>query len=272
MVTMQAIDSLQAKLATQKDWAIAVSGGVDSMTLAYIACHSPYQRQPPTVLHALSPAVPPSATELVQQYAARYEWTLKLIDAGEYDDPRYRDNPVNRCYFCKTNLYARIRETTSATIASGTNTDDLGDYRPGLSAAEDFQVRHPYVEAGINKAMVREIARHVGLTEIAELPAQPCLASRVETGIAIDATDLQFVNHAEQTIRDVTGPGDIRCRISATGVHLQMEPRLISTQARLAIVDRTFDQICRERKRVNLGVRPYVKGSAFIQPPARTCK
>ena len=87
------------------------------------------------MFHAVSPAVPATSTELVRAYAPREGWRLTVLDAGEFDDPDYRANPVNRCYFCKTNLYARIRKATADTIASGTNRDDLSDFRPGLKAA-----------------------------------------------------------------------------------------------------------------------------------------
>jgi uncharacterized protein len=92
-----------------------------------------------------------------------------VFDANEFRDADYVANPVNRCYFCKTHLYGAIAVSTSATVLSGTNTDDLGDYRPGLRAAENFNVRHPYVEVGIDKPGVRSIARELGLADVADL-------------------------------------------------------------------------------------------------------
>ena len=103
------------------------------------------------MIHAVSPAVPPAATERVRMRAEREGWRLTVTGAGEFDDPRYRDNPVNRCYFCKTNLYDRIRTLTAGAIASGANLDDLGDYRPGLLAASERAIVHPYIEAGIER-------------------------------------------------------------------------------------------------------------------------
>ena len=175
--------------------AIAVSGGVDSMTLAAFA----HRRSPASVtaIHAVSPAVPTAATQRVRDLAAAEGWTLIVTGAGEFEDARYRANPVNRCYFCKTNLYDRIKGLTPHRIASGANLDDLGDYRPGLLAAAEHDVVHPYIEAGMGKSAVRALARKLGLGDIAELPAQPCLSSRVETGIAIDAQDLAFVETVE---------------------------------------------------------------------------
>ncbi len=156
--------------------AIAVSGGVDSMTLA----HAAHRIGLPdiSVVHALSPAVPAEASARVREHAARFGWRLREVDAGEFADPSYRANPVNRCYFCKTNLYARIALVVTGPIASGANLDDLGDYRPGLTAAAEHGVRHPFVEAGMDKAAVRALARDVragrcGGAAGAALPVEP---------------------------------------------------------------------------------------------------
>ena len=86
-----------------------------------------------------------------------------------------------------TICYGAITPLTTAVVVSGTNLDDLGDYRPGLGAARENEVRHPFVDAGIDKATVRAIARELRLDDLAELPAAPCLSSRIETGIVIDA-------------------------------------------------------------------------------------
>ena len=133
--------------------AVAVSGGVDSMTLAVVAHRAPDVSV--AMYHAVSPAVPADATERVERYARRERWSLEVLDAGEFVDPRYVANPVNRCYFCKTNLYSTIAAPAGAVIVSGTNTDDLGDFRPGLAAAAEHAIRHPYVECGIDKSTVR---------------------------------------------------------------------------------------------------------------------
>ena len=171
--------------------AVAVSGGVDSMTLGVLA-----HRVNPNIeiFHAVSPAVPIQATERVKKYASQENWRLKIIDAGEIEDPDYLANPANRCYFCKTNLYDTIVASTSSLVLSGTNTDDLGDYRPGLSAAQEHQVCHPYVECGVSKASLRQIALNLGLTDLHDLPAAPCLSSRIETGITINPNVLPVIN------------------------------------------------------------------------------
>ena len=109
--------------------AIAVSGGVDSLTLAAFAHRK--RGLSAVMIHAVSPAVPLEPTERVRALAAAEGWTTIVTGTGEFDDARYRDNPANRCYFCKTNLYDRIRALTPHAIASGANLDDLGDHRPG---------------------------------------------------------------------------------------------------------------------------------------------
>ena len=237
------------------DVAIAVSGGVDSMTLAYLAVESGASA---SIYHAVSPAVPGVATDRVKAHAAHQGWDLHIVGAGEFDDPNYLKNPVNRCYFCKSNLYTRIRAATEAVICSGANTDDLGDYRPGLGAASEQGVRHPFVEAGISKADIRALAAARGLTDLAELPAQPCLASRVETGIPISADDLALVEAVEAQLAREIASGDFRCRITHAGARIELpegaEPDLSAVAAMIEASGRLY-----------LGAGPYRKGSAFLR-------
>jgi pyridinium-3,5-biscarboxylic acid mononucleotide sulfurtransferase len=262
-------DELQARLrgvlAQHGDLAIAVSGGIDSMTLAFIA-HRDLEK-PPAMVHAVSPAVPAEATERVRDYAAREHWMLSVVDAGEFADPAYRSNPVDRCYFCKSNLYSRIAGLSPRTIASGTNLDDLGDFRPGLKAAQERRVVHPFVEAHIGKAGIRALARLHSLTDIAELPAQPCLASRVETGIGIDADDLAFIDATERFFREQVAIGtDVRCRLTQQGIVLEIgAPGDVDLQA---IAMRGAD-LCRQAGRQLAAVRPYRRGSAFLRTSSR---
>ena len=251
---------LIAALNRYPELVIAVSGGVDSMTLAYVAHR--FSSGKIGMLHAVSPAVPPHATARVRAHAERHGWALTVADAGEFEDPRYRANPVDRCYFCKSNLYDRIRSVTQGTVASGTNLDDLGDYRPGLKAASQRGVVHPFVEAEIDKAAVREIARLHGLDDLAELPAQPCLSSRVETGIAIDADDLGFIDTVERAVADaIPGEPNIRCRITHAGVALELG----EAGAARDDIGRLVEALCRRTGRVFTGVRPYRRGAAFLR-------
>ena len=216
-----ALARLRSRLEAVPEPAVAVSGGVDSMTLAVVT-HRALPMQTRT-LHAISPAVPPDATARVRAYAAREGWRLEVLDAGEMADARYLSNPVNRCYFCKTHLYDAMGRRTSGTLLSGTNMDDLGDYRPGLAAAAEHRVRHPYVEASIDKGGVRAIAASLGLDDLAELPAAPCLSSRVETGIRIDPRLLEAVGDCERELNARLSPHTLRCRLRRDRIEIELD-------------------------------------------------
>src|SRR5580765_3874044 len=200
---------LEIILADLPNLAIAVSGGVDSMTLAHAAHRAGLPGL--LVVHALSPAVPAEATARVRDHATRFGWRLTEVDAGEFADPEYHANPVNRCYFCKTNLYARIAHVTEGPIASGANVDDLGDYRPGLIAAAEHRVRHPLQEAGFTKADVRALARAWDLPTW-DKPASPCLSSRLAPGVAVTPERTARVEAAEAYLKKL-GYREFRVRL-----------------------------------------------------------
>ena len=213
-------DRLLALLSDIGPTIVACSGGVDSLLLATVS-HRWSTQKDVIVAHAISPAVPAAATERVTRFARAEGWRLELIHSGEFSDPVYRANPVNRCYYCKTHLYtalsmiAEVKVSTGAmrhTIVSGANVDDLGEYRPGLQAAREFDVRHPFVEAGMAKRDIREMARRLGLP-FADLPASPCLASRLYTGTAVTASRLSAVEHGEEFLKEHTGVEVVRCRV-----------------------------------------------------------
>jgi uncharacterized protein len=251
---------LDVVLAAIGEVAVAVSGGVDSMTLAVAAGRRLGARA--EMIHATSPAVPPEATARVQDYALRESWRLDVIDAGEFADPDYLANPANRCFFCKTNLYGAIATRTRATIVSGTNVDDLGDWRPGLQAAETHGVRHPYVEAGIDKKTVRALARVLRLNDLAELPAAPCLSSRLATGISVTANRLRLVHAVERLIARELAPDTVRCRLFHDGVAIQLDPgglrRIEAAEA--APLRRTIEGMAGAVR-----YEPYRMGSAFLR-------
>ncbi len=199
---------------------VACSGGIDSLLLATIA-----HRASPghtVVVHDVTPAVPAAATARVMAHADRQGWRLRTVSSAEFDDERYLSNPRDRCYFCKSHLYDAMAqlasklpdlvETVAWTVLSGANTDDLGEYRPGLDAARERGVRHPYLEAGLSKADIRALSRDAGF-DFAELPASPCLASRLYTGTAVTPRRLRAVEIGEELLRSLTGIGVARCRV-----------------------------------------------------------
>ena len=259
-----AIEALDGVLASIGEVAVAVSGGVDSMTLAFVAGRR--LALSATMVHAVSPAVPPEATERVRCYARKEHWRLELIDAGEFSDPNYLRNPANRCFFCKTNLYGAIAGRTGATIISGTNVDDLGDFRPGLKAAEEHGVRHPYVEAGLCKAEVRALARHHRLVDLAELPAAPCLSSRLETGLRVTPEALDLVHAVETLISRALTPRTVRCRVFHDGVRIQLDPEGLArlrapSSADIRCAIEGLVQARGEARQISY--EPYRMGSAF---------
>ena len=247
--------------------AVAVSGGVDSMTLALLAGRR--LGADCAMFHAVSPAVPAEATARVQEYAVREGWRLTVLDAGEFDDPAYRANPANRCFYCKTNLYGALAARTDATLLSGTNVDDLGDWRPGLKAAEEHGVRHPFVEAGIDKPTVRSLAAVLGFDALSRLPAAPCLSSRIETGLRVEADDLASVHAAERYLARQLRPETVRCRRRKAGIVIELdEPTLgaLSASRRAALgaaVAGMFETNARTRP---VSFAPYRTGSAFLRP------
>jgi len=249
--------------------AVAVSGGVDSMTLATFAHRTEGSRV--EMFHAVSPAVPREATERVERLATTEEWRLRIVNAGEFTDENYLANPVDRCFFCKINLYDCIARQSDAQILSGANLDDLGEYRPGLDAAKRHSVRHPYLEASVDKKTVRALARDLGLGALSELPAAPCLSSRVETGIAIRPEVLTAIHAMERSIARDFPAGTVRCRVRAKGIVIELDPKTLGAivgerevEAR-AEADRIFAGIARTS---DLSFEPYRNGSAFLRASA----
>ncbi|MBI4383423.1 MAG: ATP-dependent sacrificial sulfur transferase LarE [Nitrospinae bacterium] len=177
---------------------VAFSGGVDS-ALVLAAAHSVLGDKV-LAATACSDSVPrrelDEARKLAQTIGARHV----VIQTGEMDSPDYRSNPVNRCYFCKSELYGKLRaladERGYAHIANGTNADDAGDYRPGISAAAEANVQSPLRDAGFTKADIRALSREMGLSTW-EKPAMACLSSRIPYGQPVTPEKLAMIEHAE---------------------------------------------------------------------------
>jgi len=264
-VIRERLDVLHQKLDVTTPAAVALSGGVDSMTLAFVAHRRLSARV--SMFHAVSPAVPVAATSRVKAYADKEGWALTLLDAGEFGDERYMANPANRCFFCKTNLYSALAAKTPDQLLSGTNLDDLGDWRPGLKAAEAEGVRHPFVEAGIDKTTVRRLAAHFGLHDLAELPAAPCLSSRIETGLRIEPLLLPRIDEVEALLRERLSPETVRCRMRKQGIVIELDP---PTFNRLDVAQRQtlkhdIRSIVGEGSAGPIAFEPYRRGSAFLR-------
>jgi len=189
------------------------------------------------------------------------------VEAGEFADEDYLRNPYRRCFHCKQHLYTALAAAGQGVLLSGTNTDDLGDFRPGLEAAAAHGVRHPYVECGLDKAAVRRLAARLGYPDLAELPAAPCLSSRIQTGLRIDPAVLGFVDRVEESLRRRLAPQVVRCRVQADAIAVQLDAD--------SLEDLDADQregLRRHIRGLAIGVAlpaeirfaPYRRGSAFI--------
>ena len=191
---------------------VAFSGGVDSSLVAYVAAET--LGNDALAVTSGSQSLKRSDLKLAGELAERWGMRHRVIVTDEVSKPEYRANPVNRCFYCKTTLYdalARIAADEGYThILNGTNTDDLGDHRPGLIAASDYQVRSPLVEAGFAKSDVRELAAHLGLDNAAK-PQSACLSSRFPYGSHITEERLAQVEAAEEVLAGL-GFGQFRVR------------------------------------------------------------
>lgn len=178
---------------------VAFSGGVDSSLVAFLAQHFLGRKRVLAVISA-SPSLKLSDLEGAKEFASSFKLPLRVIQTAEMDNPNYFNNPSNRCYYCKHTLYDTmgelIKEFPDWWILNGTNVDDLGDYRPGLEAAEKFSVRSPLADCQLNKQAVREMAEAMKLP-CWDKPASPCLSSRVPYGELITGEKLRQIESAE---------------------------------------------------------------------------
>jgi pyridinium-3,5-biscarboxylic acid mononucleotide sulfurtransferase len=181
---------------------IAYSGGVDSTLVAKVAYDCLGEKS--LAVTAASPSLLPEELEDAQIQAAIIGINHQVVRTNELDNPEYRANPVNRCYFCKSELHDTLKPLAQQLgypyVLDGVNADDLQDYRPGIQAAQERGARSPLAELGITKLEVREIAKHLGLT-VWDKPAQPCLSSRFPYGEEISIDKLHRVGRAEIYLR-----------------------------------------------------------------------
>lgn len=196
--------------------AVAFSGGVDSALVA-MAAHRALGDCAIAVT-ADSPSIPRRDLELARQVAQQIGIRHEILATAEFANPNYLRNDGQRCYYCKSELYSRLEQLLPVWgvnwICSGTNVDDLGDYRPGLQAATEHRVRHPLVEAGLRKAEVRQLARAWGLP-VWDKPASPCLSSRIAPGVEVTPERVYRIEAAENWLRDHLGLRDCRVRLHA---------------------------------------------------------
>ena len=192
--------------------AVAFSGGVDS-TLVAVAAHRVLASKALAVT-AVSPALAKRELKETVSLAARFGFPHRIIHTNEMEREGYVANSPQRCYFCKTELYSQLTELADQEsikwVVNGANTDDIGDYRPGMVAASEHRVRSPMVEVGLTKADVRVIAKILDIP-IWDKPAQPCLSSRIPYGTPVTVENLSKVERAEDYLRGL-GLREVRAR------------------------------------------------------------
>ena len=183
---------------------VAYSGGVDSTFLAAVA-HEVLGFNALSVT-SRSPSVAPEELEAAIALAKTRGWRHLVVDTNEIEDPRYLANDGRRCFFCKTELYTHLGQVAAAEgvtkVANGANTDDLGDYRPGMEAAKNFEVISPLVEVGMSKQDIRDISRCLDLPTW-DKPAQPCLSSRIPYGTVVSVGALAMIGKSEKGLREL---------------------------------------------------------------------
>jgi pyridinium-3,5-biscarboxylic acid mononucleotide sulfurtransferase len=225
--TAQKLAALQQLLANVDRALVAYSGGVDSTLVAKVAHDVLGDRA--LAITAVSPSLLPEELEDAQIQAVTIGIVHHLVDTHEMDNPAYRANPVNRCYFCKSELHDTLKPLAQQLgypyVLDGVNADDLQDYRPGIQAAQERGARSPLAELGITKLEVREISEFLGLPWWNK-PAQPCLSSRFPYGEEISIAKLQRVGRAEIYLRKL-GYEQLRVRSIADTARIELPPAQI---------------------------------------------
>lgn len=198
------IDGLRGLLQEMEQVLVCFSGGVDSSYLLAEAVGVLGENA--IALTAVSPSLAPEEGSEAQSLAQRLGARHLLVDTYELDDPRYASNPVNRCYYCKTELYGKAVDRATAmgfpNVLDGFNLDDRGDHRPGRKAAHERGVRSPLDELGFTKTDIREAARRIDLP-VWDKPALACLSSRFPYGTQITPEKLAQVHRCERVLREL---------------------------------------------------------------------
>tara|TARA_B100000700_G_scaffold249461_1_gene279734 strand:- start:2230 stop:3081 length:852 start_codon:yes stop_codon:yes gene_type:complete len=183
---------------------VAYSGGVDSTFLAAVSHDVLGQNS--LAVTSRSPSVAPEELEAAADLAQTLGWRHLIVDTNEINDPKYLANDARRCFFCKTELYTHLEKVSAeysiTKVANGANVDDMGDYRPGMEAAKNFEVVSPLVQSGMTKKDIRQLSLKMDLPTW-DKPAQPCLSSRIPYGTSVSIDALTKIGKAERGLRDL---------------------------------------------------------------------
>jgi uncharacterized protein len=217
-------DLLCARLTNLSSVLVAYSGGVDSTLLA-VAAHAVLGDKTLAVL-AISDTYPECEVDSARRTAVELGLRLLEVDTHELTDSRFRDNPTDRCYYCKSELFGMLRTVADSRglkhVADGSNADDLSDHRPGRRAAAEFRVVSPLQDAGMSKSDVREVSRMLGLPTW-DKPSMACLASRFPYGDPISEDGLARVASAEEALRAI-GLRQFRVRVHGDVARIEVDP------------------------------------------------
>lgn len=207
------INELESWFSDRKGSIVAFSGGIDSTLVLFLARKFQGKERAVGVI-SNSESLKKKDFELAKDFCKMFDINLEVIKTLELTDERYNQNPENRCFFCKDHLFHDLNEIAAKypefDVLSGTNRDDLGDYRPGLQAAAKYKVLSPMVDCKVSKEELREIARHFGLPNW-DKPASPCLSSRIPYNHSITLEKLRQVEEAENILNEF-GFKDVRVR------------------------------------------------------------
>ena len=202
---------LQSKLQNIEEWfskrkgsIVAFSGGIDSTLVLFLARKFQGKENAIGVI-SNSESLKSKDFQLAKDFCEEFDIQLEIIKTLELTDERYNQNPENRCYFCKEHLFHDLQTIKDKypefDVLSGTNFDDLGDYRPGLQAAAKYEVLSPMVDCKLTKEELRQIAKHYNLPNW-DKPASPCLSSRIPYNHKITGEKLRQVEEAENILND----------------------------------------------------------------------
>ena len=221
---------------------VAFSGGVDSTLVLKVALDA-LGAENVLAATGVSPSLPQRELASVKELANMLFAPLELIETSEMDSPNYTSNPSNRCYFCKTELYSKLTELAGkkgySGILNGLNVDDTGDYRPGMSAAKEWTVRSPLLEAQLTKADVRALAEKLGIPNW-QKPALACLSSRIPYGTPVTIQSLSQIERAEDFLRDA-GFTNVRVRHHSNLARIEVDaddlPHLLQEPLRTELIN-----------------------------------